>query len=113
MHTVANVIALWLATRYITGFVFTGSLQDLLIAGLVFTLINTFIKPIIKFMLGPFVVLTFGLLTIVINAAMLYLLDLWSPALTIQGYAPLLWSTLLVAVVNLIIGLGVKTLESE
>lgn len=113
MHFIANVIALWLAAHYITGFIFTGSINDLLIASLIFTLINTFIKPIVKLILGPFVVLTFGLLTIIINAAMLYLLDLWSPALTIQGYVPLLWSTLLVALVNLIVGLGVKTLEKE
>ncbi|KKU91526.1 MAG: hypothetical protein UY23_C0001G0132 [Candidatus Jorgensenbacteria bacterium GW2011_GWA1_48_11] len=113
LHVISNSIAIWLAAKYIVGFTFSGTLTELLVVALALTLINTFIRPFIKIVLGPFVVLTFGLFTIVINAGMLYLLDIWSPALTIQGYAALLWATILIGLVNFVVGLGVKTLESE
>lgn len=113
LHILSNALAIWLAAKYIAGFKFTGNLTELFVVALILTIINTFIRPFVKMILGPFVLLTFGLFTIVINAGMLYLLDIWSPALNIQLYTPLLWSTLFIGLVNFIVGLGVKSLESE
>ena len=107
-HTTSNAAALLIAAYVVPGFIFSGDIVALAIAAVVFTLINTFIRPILKLVLGPLVVLTFGLFTIVINAALLYLLDLWSPAITIQGYLPLLLGTLIVSAVNAILGFVAK-----
>lgn len=107
-HFLSNGIALWICTKFVAGFIFTGNLTELAIAAFVFTLINTFLRPFVKMILGPFVVLTFGLFTIVINAAMLYLLDIWSPALTIQGYVPLLLATLIIGFINATLSLATK-----
>ncbi len=108
-HIFANAVAILAASYFIAGFKFAGSFLELLITALIFTAINTFVRPIIKLFLGPFIVLTLGLFIIVINAAMLYVLDIWSKPLTIEGFKPLLLATLIIGAANLIINLGAKT----
>jgi putative membrane protein len=107
-HIFTNAVALLVASYFVAGFSVSGGLVALAIAAIILTAINTFIRPILKLLLGPLVILTFGLFTIVINALSLYLLDLWSPAITIQGYLPLLLGTLIVSVVNAVLGLSAK-----
>ncbi len=108
IHFFANAVAILAAAYFIPGFSFSGDVTALAIAALILTVINTFIRPILKLLLGPLVILTFGLFTIVINALSLYLLDTLSTAITIQGYLPLLLATLIVSVVNAVVGLTAK-----
>lgn len=107
-HVFTNAIALLAAAYFVAGFTVSGDVAALAIAAVILTAINTFIRTVLKLLLGPLVILTFGLFTIVINALSLYLLDLWSPAITIQGYLPLLLGTLIVSAVNALIGLSAK-----
>lgn len=112
-HIFANAIAILAASYFIAGFKFTGTFLELLFTALIFTAINMFIRPIIKLFLGPFVVLTLGLFLIVINAAMLYILDIWSKPLTIEGYLALLLSSLLIGALNLVINLSAKAIQKK
>jgi len=87
-----------------------GAVKDieLIIAAAVFAAINVLIRPVVKLFLGPFIVLTFGLFTIVVNALMLYVLDIVSTPLTIDGYLPLLFATLLISVASIIASSGAR-----
>ncbi|HDY73302.1 MAG TPA: hypothetical protein ENH86_01900 [Candidatus Jorgensenbacteria bacterium] len=105
---ISNAVA-FLATDYLlAGFVFEGTFLDLLGVAFIFTLIHVFVRPVLKLLLGPLIVLTFGLFIIVINALTLYFLDIVSTALTIQGYLPLLIATLIIGIVNTTIHLSAK-----
>ena len=90
-HIFSNTLAILAADYFIAGFAWNGNFLELLIVAFVFTLINVFLKPIIKLFLGPFIVLTFGFFAIIINAVILYILDLWSPLLTIEGISFIIW----------------------
>jgi putative membrane protein len=83
--------------------------MDLITAGAVLTIINTFLRPLLTLFLGPFIILTFGLLLIVINAATLYLLDILIANLTIQGLVPLLLATLIVGLTNTFVHLTARS----
>ncbi len=107
-HVAANVIAFYAAAALVPGFMLTGTFLDFVVLAVVLTAINTFIRPVLKLFLGPLIVLTFGLFTIVINALTLYLLDIWSPHLTIQGNEALFWTTLLVGAVNIVMNMAAK-----
>jgi putative membrane protein len=107
---VANIVALYAAAIYIEGFTVNGDWRTYVVLGIVFTLLNAIVRPIAKTFAGPLIVLTIGLFTIVVNAAMFLLLDFGSDALTIQGYVPLLLATLLAGVVNFIFYLGRRAL---
>jgi putative membrane protein len=83
---------------------------NLLIAAGIFTLINLYIRPLIKMILSPVVVLTLGLFTLVINAGMLYLLDILSENVTITSTESLIYGTLLITAVNFLLGFSAKSL---
>lgn len=113
-HVFSNGIAILIAANLVVGFVFNGDLYGLAIAAVVLSIINTFIRPIVKMVLGPILVLTFGLFIIVINAISIFLVPYLLNALgfgspiVIQGYLPLLFATLIISAVNLIVGFAAK-----
>jgi len=108
-----NAFAILTADYFVEGFEWRGNFLDLLVLALAFTALNFILKPILKLLLGPFIVLSFGVLVIVVNAILLYLLDLWSPLLIINGYAPLFWGTLIIGAVNILVSFGAKRLYSK
>lgn len=103
-HILSNAVALFAASYFVSGFIFTGEWIKLGIAAAIFTAINIIIKPIVKMFLGPFIILSLGLFTVLINALMLYILDIVSPELTIQGYGALISATIIISVANVIFG---------
>ncbi|MDE2001390.1 MAG: phage holin family protein [Patescibacteria group bacterium] len=107
----SNLIALLLAGTFIAGFTITTNLTDLMIAAATFTLINWLIRPIVKALLSPIVFLTFGLFILVINAGMLYLLDILSTNVTISTPQALIYGTLLITAVNLVLHFSAKRLS--
>ncbi|MDQ6795061.1 MAG: phage holin family protein [Chloroflexota bacterium] len=78
-----NAAALWAAVQLIPQIVFNYG-QDwwkLLVVALIFALINSYLKPIVKALSFPISLLTLGLIGFVINAAMLLLTALLSDQL--------------------------------
>lgn len=104
--TAANTIAILAAAEFIVGFSFTGNFVALLITAVCLTAVQIFIRPLLSLIFGPLILLSFGLFSIIINAGLLFILDIVSPELTIQGYLPLLFTTLLVSVVHIVIDKG-------
>jgi putative membrane protein len=97
-----NALALFVADRYVAGFMLTADgWKTFAVVALILTALNFILKPILKLLLGPLIVLTLGLGAIVVNAVILKLLDFLSPALTIQGLLSLLYATIIVSLVNL------------
>ena len=104
----ANALALWAAAEYISGIRFSGGVYELVVAASIFTLLNFFLKPILKLLLGPLIILTLGFGLILVNALILYILDLFSQNLMIDGFLPLLYATILVGVINFVFHLATK-----
>ena len=108
-----NFAILFIAGTFIAGFSAGGgsssggeisvNFVNLMIAAAIFTLINFYIRPLVKFVLSPIVFLTLGLFTIAINAGMLLLLDILSENVTITGIEPLIYGTLFISVLNFLI----------
>ena len=103
-----NGLGLYASTKIIPGFTAPTDLQDLLVAAIVFAAINLLIKPIVNLVMSPIIFITFGIATIVINGAMLYLLDYLLPTVTIAGLEPLIYATLLISVINVTFGVAKK-----
>lgn len=99
----SNAIAIMAASYVITDFIFNGDFIDLLIAAGILTVINVFARPVMKLVFGPVIVLTLGLFILVINALVIYLLDFFSPSITINGLLPLFLATLIIGAVNFLI----------
>lgn len=104
VYIFSNAIALFAAAYFVTGFGLQTDFLSVLIAAAMLTGLNVFLRPILRFILSPLVILTFGLAVIALNAFMLHLLDIWSERLTIAGTVPLLYATVIIGVVNMFLG---------
>ena len=83
-----NGVALWVAALVIPGIhlgenadQLSNRLLTILLVAVLFGLINAFVKPIATFFSFPFILLTLGLFTLVVNALMLELTSGLSHAL--------------------------------
>lgn len=81
-----NLFALWVTANYIGGFHLAEGLKSLLLVGAGFTLLHLLLKPILKLILGPINFLTLGLIDLVIDGGILYLLTLYFPQISITGW---------------------------
>lgn len=81
-----NIFALWVAAQYISGFHLAEGLKSLLIIGLGFTALHLVLKPVLKLFLGPINFLTLGLIDLVIDGGILYLLTLYFPQISIVSW---------------------------
>ena len=97
----SNGAALYLADRFIDGFaVYPPQFQSFFIAAFVFGVVNITVRPLLKLLFTPLIILTLGLATILVNVIVLKFLDIISDVVMISGTLPLLYATLLIAVVN-------------
>ena len=81
-----NAAALWAAGELIGGINLEGDFWTILLVALIFGVVNTFIKPLLKLLSFPVIILTLGLFVLVINAAMLPLTAHVSQALSIEDF---------------------------
>lgn len=102
-----NALSIGIAVKVINGLTFTGEWWKIIIVGAIFGLVNAFIKPIAKLFTFPFIILTLGLFTLVINALMLgltaYLSDSLNLGFHISGFCPAFKGALLVSIVSTVL----------
>lgn len=69
-----NSFSLFLAAGIFPGLTISGQIDRLLIAGLLFTLLNRLVKPIIKLILLPLNLITLGFFSWLVNLVVVVLL---------------------------------------
>jgi putative membrane protein len=99
---VFNTIALYVATWLLSGLSYGNDWWALLVAALVFTLVNFFLKPILAILSIPFIVVTLGIFYFLINVFMLYLTHWIVPQFTIETFW---WAALAAIIVSIVNGL--------
>ena len=71
LRLLVNAAALWVAAQIVSGITYSGSWVGLLVLALIFGLVNATLGSVLRFLTCPLVLLTLGLFTLVINAALL------------------------------------------
>ena len=103
LQVIIGILGLWLADRIIPEVEFTGDIKYLLLAGLAIGILNFFLKPALKLITLPLRLLTFGLFGVVIDMLIILLVDVVFPELTIVGFLPLLWTSLIIWGLSLLV----------
>lgn len=98
-----NAAALWAAAKLVSGITLEGEFLTILLVALIFGLVNTFIKPILKALSFPVIILSLGLFTLVINAAMLGLTAAITDALSIKDFVAALLGAIVISVVSAVL----------
>lgn len=114
---IITAFAIWLAANWIDKIEIVSpedqgngaKIVVLLAVAVVFTLVNAVIKPLVKLLSLPLVVLTLGLFLLVINALMLWL-TAWITesteyGLRIDGFVAALVGAVIITVVNWVLGI--------
>ena len=100
---IANAIALGVTALVLGGVNVNGSAGTLFVAALVFGVLNTILKPILKLVTLPFAVMTLGIAWFFVSLLMLWLTDLLVSGFNIKGFGTYVWATIIVWAVNLIV----------
>ena len=112
LRWVINAIALFLAVYLVPGVSLQGGWASLIWLALIFGLINAFLRPLLKLLTCPLIVLTLGLFTLLINTFLFWLTSQVGQAFgigfTISGFWPAFFGGLVVTVVSVILSLILK-----
>jgi len=111
VRIIGNSVALYAAYYFVPGFIVAGGIKEYLLAGILFGLLNKIVKPPIKLLTMPLIILTLGLFLVVINALMLWLVDYAFDFVIIESITALVWATIITAFVNAIIGAFSKIID--
>ena len=101
--TAGNAVALWAAARIVGDVDLSRSWWTVLIAALILTLLNWYIKPVVKLLALPLVILTAGIALFFISMLMLWITDALVGGFDIRGFWSYVWATIIVWIVNMIV----------
>lgn len=103
IHTLITAFAFWCTTQLINGISFSGPL-NMIIAAVVFGIINALIRPIAIVLSLPLTILTLGLFILVVNGAMLWLTAKLMPGMEVSGFGAAFLGAIIIAIVSWIVG---------
>ena len=112
--------ALWVVTLFVHGIYFVGyhtplqKIGIIFVVGVIFGLVNAFIKPVVQILSIPLYILTLGLFHIVINAFMLWITAWITEHTTHWGlyiehfWWTAIWAAILLSIVSWLLSLIVR-----
>lgn len=115
IRLVINAVALLAAIFLIKGIEYTGPWIGIFWLAVIFGLVNAFLRPILKFLSFPLIILTLGLFSLVINTFMLWLTSVIGErfALNLVIQAPVFWNALLGALVISVVSVILNTVLKD
>jgi len=107
MRVLVQLGASWLCNAVVLGIVawifddvHGGTTKQLLAAAALFGILNTILKPILRMLTLPLMVITLGLAWFAVSMLMLWLTDVLVPGFDIDGFWTLVWASVVVWLVN-------------
>jgi putative membrane protein len=100
-----NVVAIWVAFQVVPGVTpITNSVDAVIVNALIFGLVNSIIRPLLRFVTCPLIIATLGLGTLIINTCM-FLLAGWigiylGYGFSVDGFVAAFLGALVVSVVS-------------
>ena len=114
IQILVNAAALWVAVTIVPGIDYDFSPGDawwkFLLLAVIFSLINTYLRPILRILTLPITLVTFGIFLLIINALMLLLTDAIAGELGIGLTVADFWAALLGSIVISLVGLVLSML---
>jgi putative membrane protein len=99
-----NAVAIFITASILPGVhIANDGIATLLLIGLVIGLINAFVKPVLKLLSCPLVLLTLGLFVLVINGLLLLLADALLDTLTIENFGWAILAGIIMAIISTVL----------
>ena len=104
-----NALALYLAVLIVPGIHYIGEWTGILWLALIFGLLNALLRPLLKLLTCPLILLTLGLFTFLINAGLLLLTSnigqSFGIGFTVDGFWQALLGSLVISFVSIVMTL--------
>jgi putative membrane protein len=107
IRTVVTAIAVLLATELVSG-IEIDSLVAGLVGGVVLAILNALIRPILYLLSAPFIVVTFGLFMVGINAFLLNVVAFFVKGFHVMGFWSAIWGALIISIVSGLLNLFIS-----
>jgi putative membrane protein len=98
-----NAIVLGIVGWILGSVTFHGSTSTVIWSALIFGILNTVLKPVLKLVTLPIALVTFGLAWFFVSMLMLWLTQKIINGFDIHGFWNYVWATILVWAVNLVV----------
>jgi putative membrane protein len=112
LRLIINAIALWIAITFVPGIRAEPSWLGILGLAFIFGLINALVRPVIELLTCPFIILTLGLGTLLINTLLFWLCGLignqFGIGFSVDGFWPAFFGALVVTLVSIALTLLLK-----
>lgn len=113
LQTLINAAALYVAELVVPGIVFIGEWWKLLLVAVIFGVINTFLRPVLRILTLPITIMTLGLFLLVINALLLMLTGLISTELNlgfvVDDFIAALLGSIVISLVGFLLSMVIGT----
>jgi putative membrane protein len=101
---VACGLAVYFLPRYLNG-IAIDTLTTAMLVAVVMSILNGFVKPILKLISFPITIITLGLFSFVITVLIVYLCDYLVDGFKVTGFLPPLLFSFALSAVNWVVGL--------
>jgi putative membrane protein len=102
IRLIVNAVALYLVAYLVPGVV-VSSPMGALVAALVLGIVNAILRPILIILSLPLEILTLGLFTFVINAALFWFVGHLGIGLLVTGFIPALIGSIILGIVSFVL----------
>lgn len=101
LRWIMNSVGMWIAVRLL-GNAEGATMATFVLAGLVFSLVNSVLRPVLMILALPAILLTLGMFTLVVNGVMVYIALLLMPALSMT-FMNSIFAGVILSLVNYIV----------
>jgi len=107
-----NAVAIWLAIRFVPGIHLQSGWVSVIWLALIFGLVNALLRPLLKLLTCPLIILTLGLFTLLINTFLFWLTgqigQFFGIGITMDGFWPAFLGGVVITVVSVVLSLILK-----
>lgn len=97
---VVNFVGLFISAQLFASLSYSESIGVLIIAALIFGIVNALIRPLVVLLSLPAIVVTMGVFMLFVNAAMLYITSFFVPAFQVNKLTGAIGTVIIIWLVN-------------
>jgi putative membrane protein len=93
-------VAVYVTVSLVPGISLAGGWATLFLVSLVWSIIITVIRPVLQLLAFPITLVTLGLFSFVLNAALFWAMELIVPGFDVAGFVPALLGSIVLSLVS-------------
>lgn len=103
LHIVGNAAAILISAWLVPNVFYQYELISLTKIAIMLAVANALLKPILKMVFSPLILITLGLFTLVINTFLIWIVVYFSPELSVVGFTAYFLTMIIVSFFNFIV----------